>query len=89
LPLTLVLGEADCEWAVSDLLGEEVLLVEEENDGRVHEPHVVADGVEQLHGLHHAIHLFVFGQYEIIAGKSHAKDDGCDSFEAVDPLFAL
>jgi hypothetical protein len=30
------------------------LLVEEEDDGGVHEPLVVADRVEQLHALHHS-----------------------------------
>ncbi len=30
------------------------LLVEEEDNGGVHEPLVVADRVEQLHALHHS-----------------------------------
>jgi hypothetical protein len=30
------------------------LLVEEEDDGGVHEPLVVADRVEQFHALHHS-----------------------------------
>jgi hypothetical protein len=31
------------------------LFVEEKDDGGVHEPLVVADGVEQLHALHHPV----------------------------------
>jgi len=52
---TCVLGEADGQGAVHDLLLEEVLLVEEEDDGRVREPLVVADAVEQLHALVHPV----------------------------------
>ena len=36
-----------------DFLLEEIFLVEEENDGGVDKPFVVADRVEQLHTLHH------------------------------------
>lgn len=87
--LTLVLWEADCERALSDFLGEEILLVEEEDDGGVHEPFVVADGVEELHALHHSVHLLVLCQDQVVAGQRDAEDDGRDSFEAMDPLLAL
>ena len=53
--LTRVLGEADGEGTSADLLLKQVLLVEEEDDGRVCEPFVVADGVKQLHALVHAV----------------------------------
>ena len=52
---TVVLGEADGERAVGDLLLKQVLLVEEEDDGGLREPLVVADGVKQLHALVHAV----------------------------------
>ncbi len=72
-----------------DLLREEVLLVEEEDDGGVDEPFVVADGVEELHALHHAVHLLVLGQHKVVPGEGHAEDDGSHALEAVDPLLAL
>ena len=53
--LTRVLGEANGEGTSADLLLKQVLLVEEEDDGRVCEPFVVADGVKQLHALVHAV----------------------------------
>ena len=53
--LTRVLGETDGEGTSADLLLKQVLLVEEEDDGRVCEPFVVADGVKQLHALVHAV----------------------------------
>ena len=53
--LTLVLWEADGEGGFPYFFLEEILLVEEEDDGCVCEPLVVADGVEQLHALHHTV----------------------------------
>jgi hypothetical protein len=53
--LTCVLGEADGERGLLDLLLEQVLLVEEEDDGGVSEPLVVADGVKQLQALLHPV----------------------------------
>lgn len=38
-----------------NLLPKQVLLVQEEDDGRLCEPLVVADAVEQLHALVHAV----------------------------------
>lgn len=52
---TVVLGEADGQRALGNLLLEQVLLVEEQDDGRLCEPLVVANGVEQLHTLVHAV----------------------------------
>ena len=55
LGLTCIFWVADCEWALFDLLLKQVFLVEEEDDGGVCEPLVVADGVEQLHALVHSV----------------------------------
>ena len=52
---TSVLWEADGQRAVGDLLLKQVLLVEEQDDGRLCEPLVVADGVEELHALVHPV----------------------------------
>lgn len=38
---------------MQDLLLKEILLVEEKDYGGVDKPFIVADGVEQLHALHH------------------------------------
>ena len=64
--LTAVLWEAGGEWAARDLGLKKVLLVEEEDDGRVDEPLVVADRVEQLHRLDHPVHLLVLRQHQVI-----------------------
>jgi hypothetical protein len=50
-----VFREADGEGRAQDLLLEQVLLVEEEDDGGVAEPLVVADRVEQLQALLHSV----------------------------------
>lgn len=52
---TAVLREADGQRALIDLLLEQVLLVEEQDDGRFCEPLVVADWIKQLHALVHPV----------------------------------
>jgi len=64
---TCVVREADGEGTSFDLVLKEVFFVEEENDGRVREPLGVADGVEELHGLHHPVHLLVLRQHQVVA----------------------
>lgn len=53
--VTCIYRVADCERALLDLLFKQVFLIEEEYDGGVGEPFVVADGVKQLHALVHSI----------------------------------
>lgn len=52
---TSVLREADGQRAVSNLLLKQVLLVEEQDDGRLCEPLVVADWVKELHAFMHPV----------------------------------
>lgn len=54
-PLTCVFGEADAEWRLLDLLCEQILLVEEEDNGGVDEELVVTDGVKEHERLMHAV----------------------------------
>ena len=53
--VTCIFRETNCKWRLLDLLLKQVLLVEEEDDGGVSEPLVVADGIEQLETLLHAV----------------------------------
>lgn len=84
-----VLWKANGEWGDLNLLLEQVLLVQEQNDGGVCEPLVVTDGLEELHGLAHSIHLVVLIENKIVLGHGHTEDDCRHAFEAVDPLLAL
>ena len=52
--LALVVGKADGQRDALDLLGQQVLLVEEEDERGVGEPVVVANGVEEAQALRHA-----------------------------------
>lgn len=52
---TFILWEANAEMHLLDFLLKEVLLVEKEDNGRGREELVVADAVEQVQGLMHAI----------------------------------
>ena len=45
---TCILGEADSERRSEDFLLEEIFLVEEENNGGIAEPLVVANGIKQF-----------------------------------------
>ena len=53
--LTRIFRKTEGEWRSEDLLLEEVLLVEEQDDGGVAEPLVVAYRVEQFERLLHSI----------------------------------
>jgi len=55
MAITGIFWVADGQRALLDLLLKQVLLVEEEDDGGVREPLVVADAVEQLHTLVHPV----------------------------------
>ena len=52
---TCVFVETNCQRRSEDFLFKEIFLVEEEDDGGVAEPFVVADGVEQLETLLHSV----------------------------------
>ena len=52
---TFVVGETYCERRCSNFLDKQVFLVQEEDDGRVCEPLVVADRIKQLHAFLHTI----------------------------------
>ncbi len=53
--ITCVLWEADGQRRFFDFLFKEILFVEEEDDGRVREPLVVANRVEKFQTLLHSI----------------------------------
>lgn len=53
--LTIILWEANAEMHLLDFFLKEVLLVEKEDNGRGCEELVVADAVEQVQGLVHAV----------------------------------
>lgn len=52
-------------------------------------PLVVANRIEQLHGLHHAIHFFILSQDKIITRQSNTEYDCSDSLKAMNPLLTL
>lgn len=71
---TCVLGKADGQGTVCDLLLKQILLVKKQDDGGLREPFVVADAVEELHTLVHSVHLLILSQHEVIRaqiGRAH------------------
>jgi len=84
-----VFGEAHVQIGLEDLLLEEILLVEEQDDRRVHEPFVVADFLEEFEGFSHAVGLVVFVEEEVVFGEGDTEDGGGDVLEAVHPLLAF
>ena len=85
----VVVGESDGNVHLLDLILEQVLLVEEEHYGDGREPFGVADLVEELERLVHAVRLLVLIERQIVLGQSHEEEDGRDILEAVDPLLTL
>lgn len=53
--LTIIVREADAQVDLLDLLHEEILLVKEKHDGGCSKEPVVADAVEEMEGLMHAV----------------------------------
>ena len=101
--LTFVVWKANGERRGGNFPLEEILLVEEENDGRLHKPLVIADRLEELHRLMHSIleeipalgsnkgayHFLVFRQNEIVSRERDAENYRRDAFKTVDPLLSL
>ena len=74
---------------LAHLLLVQVLLVEEEDHGRVLEVAVVADLAEELDRLDHAVRGRVLKEALVVLGQRRDEDDRGHVVEAVDPLLAL
>ena len=86
---TIVVVEADRQVDGLDLLLEEIVLVEEQDDGGLVEPLAVADLLEQRDGLVHAVDALVLVQLLVVLARGDAEDERSDVLEAVNPLLAL
>lgn len=53
--LTCIFWVADGERTLLDLLLKQILFIQEQDDGGVCEPLIVADAVKQLHALMHSV----------------------------------
>mmetsp|Transcript_1604 Transcript_1604/g.2830 ORF Transcript_1604/g.2830 Transcript_1604/m.2830 type:complete len:366 (-) Transcript_1604:303-1400(-) len=74
---------------LSELLTEEVLLVEEENHGSLTKEGRVADFVKENDGLIDAVHGVVFEEVLVVLVDCSDKDHSSDIVESVDPLLTL
>src|SRR3989338_9488531 len=83
-----VVGEAAGDVEGLDLGGEEVALVEEEEEGSGAEEGGVDDLVEQEEGFLHAVGDAVLGEDLVVLANGDAEEDGGDGVEAVDPFSA-
>lgn len=60
--LTCVLRETDCQRTLANLLFEQIFFVQEQDDGCVREPFIIANGIEQFQRFLHTI-LFFFCEW--------------------------
>lgn len=58
-----------------DLLFKQILLIEEENDGRLCEPFIVADAVKELHAFMHPV--LERGREQAHKGADTGREDLC------------
>mmetsp|Transcript_19673 Transcript_19673/g.59581 ORF Transcript_19673/g.59581 Transcript_19673/m.59581 type:complete len:428 (+) Transcript_19673:298-1581(+) len=72
-----------------NLFCEEILLVEEEDHARLREVAVVADLVEELERLRHAVRVGILEELLVVLREGRHEDHGSHIVEAVDPLLAL
>ena len=87
--LTFVIWEVVVHWADGKLLLESIDLIQEENDAGLDEPPRVADAVEKCKGFLHTVDRLIFEQKLIIFRDCDQEEDGCDIFEAMDPLLSF
>lgn len=84
-----ILRETDCQRRSQNFLFKQILLVEEEDDGGVPEPLVVADGVKQLQTLLHSVRSLILVKNLVVLGHGDTEDDGRHVLETMDPLLTL
>ena len=85
----IVVVKAHLETHVLDLLLEQILLVEEDGNGRVTEISTVTNLVKQQQGFLHAVHRVVLGQHLIVLAETGDEEDETHLIEHVNPLSAL
>lgn len=72
-----------------DLLREQILFVEEQNDGDGLEPSVVPDVLEEGQRFAEAILSVILPEHQIVGGGRADEDDGRDVVEALNPFSSL
>ena len=72
-----------------DLLLKQVALVEEQDERRFDEKCVVANVLEQIQRLHHAVGGRVLEELLVVLGDRRDENDGRYAFETVDPFLPL
>jgi hypothetical protein len=86
---TFVVREIVLHWAHRELLLEPVNLVQEQDNAGLDEPSRVANTVEKCKGLLHSVDSLVFEEQLIVFGDGDQEENGCDIFEAMNPLLSL
>lgn len=72
-----------------NLIGQEVGLVEEEDDGDASEAAVVDDGVKDVDALLEPVSRAVFQESLVVLAGAHEEEDGRDLVKALEPLLSL
>lgn len=76
-----------CQWTTcwnEDKFKSEIDKMAKNNDVPI-----IADGLEQLHGFHHAVNVLILQQLHIVTVHGYTENDGCHAFKTVYPLLPL
>jgi len=86
---TLIVREVISKGRMREFLGEEIDLVQEQDDGGLDKPPGVANGIEKGESLLHTINALIFVEDLVVLGEGDEEHEGGDILKAMNPLLSF